>query len=40
MAIDNDRIDPRAINTGDELNEYEITENLCMGIAAAKSLGM
>jgi len=39
MSIDEEAIDTRAINRG-SLNVYQIKENLQMGIAAAKGLGI
>lgn len=40
MIIDSACIDERALNKKSNMNVYEIKENLQMGIAAAKGLGM
>lgn len=39
-SIDDDAIDGRAINKGNSLNVYQIKENLQMGIASSKGLGI
>ena len=39
-SIDDDAIDSRAINMGSNMNVYQIKENLQMGIAACKGLGI
>lgn len=40
IYIDNTCIDERAMNKASNLNVYQVKENLQMGIAAAKGLGM
>jgi len=40
MYIDNNCLDERAMNKKSNLNVYEVKENLQMGIAAAKGLGI
>jgi hypothetical protein len=40
LQIDSECLDPRAINRQANMNVYQIKENLQMGIAAAKGLGI
>jgi len=40
MKIDPNCIDARAINKGQQMNVYQVKENIQMGIAAAKALGI